>query len=117
MLSNQRDNLTSHVVTINRVYVDAIEKALSGRNACFLMPTRTPTAFEKLSRRRLPKIMGQSGQHHRDLSRIRKVVDEFTRAIDHELRMDKNIAFRMPLRILRHFDQALDLREQLLHHT
>src|SRR5688572_6442740 len=117
MLPDQRDNLASHVITVNRMYVDAIEKSFGRRDTCFLMSARAPTAFEKFSSRRLAKIMGQRGQHHRHLPRVREVVDEFTCAIDHQLRMYKNVSFRMPFRILRHSDQALNLRKQFLHYT
>src|SRR5687767_15109787 len=100
MLSHKRYHLRAHVITVDRVYVDTREKTLRWRHACFLVATRAQPAVDKFSRRRLAKIMGQGGQHHRDLPRVRKTVDQLPRAIYNELRMNKNISFGMPLRIL-----------------
>src|ERR1043166_2360300 len=75
MLSYKRNDLRPHVITIDRVYLHAIEKTLSRRHTRFLMPARAPAPFAELSRSRLPKIVSQRRQHHRHLPRIRKLVD------------------------------------------
>src|SRR6185312_14120579 len=57
--------------------------------------------------------MSKRGQHHRDLFGIRQVSDELTSVVDHQLRVDKNITFRVPDRILSHVDQRCYFRKQL----
>src|SRR5689334_16217827 len=105
MFAHERNHLTTHVVIIERVDVDASQKTLSRRHARVLVSTRTPASLEELSRRRLPKIMGQGSEHHRHLTRISQFVDQLARTIDRQLRVNKHVAFWMPFRILRHSDQ------------
>src|ERR1051325_8956712 len=117
MFAHERNHLPAHVITIERVNVDAIEKTLGRRHARFLVSARTPASLEELSRRRFPKIVGQRGEHHRHLPRISQIVDQRACAIDRQLRVYKHIAFGMPFRILRHSDQALYLRKEFLDRT
>src|SRR6185369_10633227 len=95
-------------------HFDSIKKTLRRRHASFFVSTRTPPAFEELSRSRLTKIMRQRREHHGNFSRMRKILDQLTRAIDRKLRVHKHITLRMPLGILRHANQTLNLRKQLL---
>src|ERR1043165_28721 len=74
MFAHERNHLPAHVITIERVNVDAIEKTLGRRHAPSLVPARTPASLEDLSRRRFPKIVGQRREHHRPLPRISQIV-------------------------------------------
>src|SRR5215813_9124812 len=75
MLSHKRDSLRAHVITVDRVYFDAIEKTLRRQHPRFLVPARAPTPFDELSCSRLPKIMSERRQHDRHLPRVGKIVD------------------------------------------
>jgi hypothetical protein len=75
MFPHECNNLPAHVVTIESVYIQTIEKTLGRRHARFLMPARAQSAIDKFSCSRLPKIMGQRGEHHCHLARVRKSVD------------------------------------------
>src|ERR1051325_4018729 len=114
MLAHERNNLRAHVITIERVYPDAIQKAFRRGHARFLVSARAPSPLDKLSCSGLPEIMGQRRQNNGDLPRIRKTFDQLARAIHRQFRMDKNVSLRMPLRILRHPNQTLYLGEELL---
>ena len=112
MLTDERDNLRPHVVTIDRVHINPVEKTLGRRYARFLVSTRPPPTFEKLRRGRLAKIVRKGGEHHSHLTRVPKFINQVTRPIDYELCMHKDIALRMPLGILWHINQALNLRKE-----
>src|SRR5215216_5217557 len=108
MLADEGDYLGAHVVTVDCVYIDAIEKTLSRWHARFFMSTRSPPFLDEFGCCRFTKIMCEGRKHHRDFSCVRKILNQLTRAIDDELRVHKHIALRMPLWILRHSDQTLD---------
>src|SRR6185369_14565292 len=71
MFAHERNHLLTHVVTIDRVYVDTAEKTLRRRHAGFFMSTRTQSAVDKLGCRRFAKIVCEGREHHRHLPRIR----------------------------------------------
>src|ERR1051326_8244390 len=48
MLAHECEHLCTHVVTIDRVHLDSIQKTLCRRHASFFVTTRTPPAFEEL---------------------------------------------------------------------
>ena len=114
MLSHQRDHLRAHVVTIKRVEVESIQKTFCRRHTCFLMSARTQPAFDKFGRRRLSEVMRERGEHHRNSASHRKSSINSRARSTTRRRVNKNVAFRMPLRILRHIDQRFDLRKQLV---
>src|ERR1051325_4180581 len=114
MLAHERNNLRAHVIAVERVYPDAIEKTFRRWHTRFLVPARAPSPLDKLSCRGLPEIMGQRRQNNSDLPRIRKTFDQLARAIHRQFRMNEDDSLRMPLRILRHPNQTLYLGEELL---
>src|SRR6266478_4995393 len=99
MIAYQCDYLRAHIVTIQCVNVQPIEEAFSRGDACFLVSTRAPAAFEKFSGRRLAEIMSERGEHHSHLLGIRQVIDQFACAINDQSCVNKDIAFWMPNRI------------------
>ena len=60
--------------------------------------------------------MGERSQHDRNFLWIGQVIDQFTRAIDDQLRVREDVALGMPLRILLHPNQCVDLRKDFLQH-
>src|SRR6185295_1723120 len=105
MFTHQRDHLRPHVVAIQRVNIEPREEALRRRRARFFMPTRTPATFEKLSRGWFAKVVGNSSEHHRDLFGVREIFNQLSSSICYQLRMNKDVAFRMPLLILRYVNE------------
>src|SRR5687767_5265267 len=58
MVAHESNHLTAHVIAIKRMNFQPVKKRLRRLDSRFFMAPRTPTTFEKLSRRRLAKIMG-----------------------------------------------------------
>src|SRR2546430_1260277 len=111
MLADQRNHLRAHIVAIECVQVQPIEKTFRWSNTRFFMTARAPAAFEKFRCWRLTEIVAQGSEHYGDLLSVRKVVDQLACAIDDEASVNKNIAFWMPLRILRYLNQRFDFRK------
>src|SRR6185369_43834 len=112
MFPHERNYLPAHVVTVQRVHFNPVEETLRRGHARLFMPAGAQPAIDKFSCSRLTEVMSERREHHRYLSRIRKIVDQPTRSIQHQFRVYKNISLGMPLRILRHSNQTLDLREE-----
>ena len=74
---------------------------------------RTDPAVDERRRRRLAEIVADRAEHDRDLLRARKIVDAPPRLIDHLQRVDPDVAFGMPLGLLRAAVERLHLRKQL----
>src|SRR6267378_3806703 len=108
MLADQRNYLRAHIVAIECVQIQPIQKTFRWSNTRFFMSARAPTAFEKFGCRRLTEIVAQGSEHYGDLLGVRKVVDQLTCAIDDEASVNKDIALRMPFRILRYLNQCFD---------
>src|SRR5688572_20230130 len=117
MLAHERNHLPAHVITIDRVNVDAVQKRLSRWHARRFVSARTQTSFDKLSRHRLAEIVGQRRQHHRYLPRVGKLVDQLPCPVERQSRMHKYVTLGMPLGILGHTDQRINLRKQLLQYA
>src|SRR5205823_7673928 len=78
------------------------------------MFARANAAINESSCRGFAKVMAEGCEHHRNLLRIRQVIDQFTRSIYRQQRVNPNVAFRMPLRFLRYINQSLQLRKELI---
>src|ERR1700687_6521141 len=100
MITNQCDYLRAHVVSIERVNVQLVEKTQRGLDAGFLVSARAQTTVNEFSRRRLTKVMTESREHYGYLLGVRQIFDQLARAIDDQQRVDEHIAFRMPFTIL-----------------
>ena len=114
MIAHQRNHLRAHVITIEGVNVESVQETNRWFNAGLFMLARTHAFINECSCRRLAKIMRQGGEHNCHLFGMRQVVNQFTRAIDGQQRMHPNVALGMPLGILRHIQQRLKLRKQLI---
>src|SRR5207247_6806997 len=117
MLAHKGNHLAPHIVSVDRVNIKPIEEFLRRLYASFFMATRPPAIFNERRCRRLAKIVGQCGKHYRDLRRIRQTAQQLAGAISNQKRVDIDVAFRMPLRILRDIYQAKDFGEKLIDGT
>src|ERR1043165_4751380 len=80
MIAHQRDYLGAHVIPIQRVNIQSIEKALSRRNSGLFVFARSNPPFDKGSRGRFAEIVTERSQHHGHLLRIRQVIDDLAYA-------------------------------------
>src|SRR5438045_2540146 len=113
MIAHQSDYLGAHVVSVQCVNVQSIEKSVRWLGSGFFVLARTKTAVYERGRRWFAEVMTKRSQHNSHLPWIIQVVDKCTRAIDNQASMNKDIALRMPFRILRHIDKRLQFGEQL----
>src|SRR5207245_7080419 len=102
------------VISVQRVQVQSIEKSVRWLDSGFLVLARTKAAVDERGRRRLSEVMTKRRQHHCHLPWIIQAIDQFTRAIDNQAGMNKDIAFGMPFRILRNLDEGLQFGKQLI---
>src|SRR6187549_4136917 len=105
MFADESSHLTAHVVAFDGVDIQAIQERFGRTNASFFMTSRSPPALKKLCCRRLSKVVRNSREHYSYFSRIRQSFNQLASAIDRQQRVHEHIAFRMPLRILRHIYQ------------
>src|ERR1043166_765372 len=64
MIAHQRNYLGAHVVPIQRVNIQSIEKALSRRNSGFFVFAGSNPPLDKGSRSRFAEIVTERSQHH-----------------------------------------------------
>src|SRR3954468_5893875 len=112
MLRGDAEHLLAHVVAIDRVDVEAVEKRRRRRHAEFLVVHRADPTVDERRRRRLAEIVRERAEHHRDLLRPRQVGDSRSRLVDHLQRMYPDVPLGMPLRFLRTSGQGAKLRKQ-----
>ncbi len=114
MLRRHAEHLMPHVVAVDRVDVQPIEKRRGRRDALFLVIDRADAAVEKRGRRRLAEVVRQRAEHDRDGLRPRQIVDSRSRLIDDLQRVHPDVTLRMPLRFLLAADEREELGEQPL---
>ena len=115
MLRDQPDDLLPHVVAIQRMHVEAIEKCPGRRDALFLVIHRSNAPIDHRRRRRLAEVVTDGAQHDGDLLRAIEIVDAPPRLIHDLQRVDPHVAFGMPFRFLRASRERLQLGEQRAH--
>ena len=77
------------------------------------MIDRSDAAVEERRRGRLAEVVADGAEHDGELLRPRQVVDARPRLIDDLQRVHPDVAFRMPLRLLRAADERVQLGKQL----
>src|SRR5712692_2545394 len=112
MIAHQRHDLRAHVVTIQRVNVELVEKTQRRLEAGFLVSARAQTTVDEFGCRGFTDVMAESREHYGYLSRVWQVFNQLAGAIDDERCMHEHVAFRMPFAILWHVDQRFDFRKQ-----
>ena len=114
MVCDKAEDLPAHVLAINRMDVEAIEKRGGGRDTFFLVIHRSDAAVEEGRGRRFSEIVGHGAKHHDELIRAIEIVDALSRLIDHLQRVYPHVALGMPLRLLLASDEGLELGKQLI---
>ncbi|TMP95561.1 MAG: hypothetical protein E6L09_16200 [Verrucomicrobia bacterium] len=84
MIAHQRDDLRAHIVPIERVDVQPVEKTQRRFDARFFVSAGAQASVDKFRRRRLTKVMTEGSEHYRDLFGVWKIVYQFARAIDNQ---------------------------------
>src|SRR5436309_191897 len=95
MIAHQSDYLGAHVVSVQCVNVQSIEKSVRWLGSGFFVLARTKTAVYERGRRWFAEVMTKRSQHNSHLPWIIQVVDKRTRAIDNQASVNKDIALRM----------------------
>ena len=94
------NDLPPHVVTVQRVNIEPVEKCQRGRDALLFVIHRSNPAINDSGCRRLAEIVTDGAQHDGDLLRSIEVVDAAPRLIDHLQRVDPYVALGMPFGLL-----------------
>ena len=116
VVRDQAEHLAPHVVAVDGADVQPVEERGGGGHAHLLVVQRPDAAVQVRRGRRLAEVVADGAEHHRELPRARQIADPPPRLIDHEQGMDPDVAFRMPLRLLRAVDQRRQFREQPVDH-
>ena len=80
--------------------------AVAGATPGLFVIHRSDAAVAEGGRRRLAEIVAHRAEHDGDLLGMRQVVDPRPRLVDHHQRVDPDVPFGMPLRLLRAADRA-----------
>ena len=100
------------VVAVERVDVQPIEKRGCGRDALLLVIDRADPAVDERRRRRLAEVVADRAEHDREPLRTRQVVDARARLVDDLQRVHPDVAFGMPLGLLRAADERVQLGKE-----
>jgi len=111
MMRDDAEDLLAHVVAVDGVNVEPIEDGSGGSHARLLVIDRSDPSVDESRGRRFPQIVADGTQHHDDLPRMIEVVDSAAGLVDHHERVDPDISFGVPFRLLLASHQRVDLRE------
>ena len=114
MVRDEAEHLPAHVLAVDRMNVEAIEKRGGRRDAFLLVVQRADAAVDEGRRRRLAEIVRHRAEHDDELIGTIEIVDALPRLVDHHQRMHPHVALRMPFRLLLASDERLQLRKQLI---
>ena len=114
VLRRHAEHLRAHVVAVDRVHVQPIEKRRCRRHALLLVIDRPDPTVEERRGRRLAEVVADRAQHDGDLLRPRQVVHARPRLIDDLQRVHPDVALGMPLGFLRAADERVQLGKQFL---
>ena len=114
MVRDESEHLSAHILAVDRVDVEAIEKRGRRRDAFFLVIHRADAAVDERRRRRLAEVVRHCAEHDDELIGAIEIVDALPRLVDHLQRVHPDVAFRMPLGLLLAPDERLQFRKQLI---
>ena len=117
VVRHQPEHLGPDVVAVEGMDVQPVEERRGGRHALLLVVQGPDPAIDVRRGRRLPEVVADGAEHYGELLRARQVVDEPAGFVDHEQGMGPDVAFRVPLRLLRAVDERRQLREQAVDDT
>ena len=101
VFGDEADHLRAHVEAVERVDVEAIEDLRRRLDAHRFVIRRLDPAIDHRRRRRLAEIVADGAEHDRGESRPIEIAVQLSRLVDHHQRVDPDVAFGMPFRILR----------------
>ena len=113
-MRDDAEHLLADVVAVDRVDVEPVEHRGCRLDARLFVIDRSDPSVDERGRRRLAEIVADGAEHHDDLPGAIEVVDPRARLIDHQQRVDPDVALGMPLRLLLASDERVDLREEPL---
>ena len=96
----------TNVEAVDRVDVEPIEHRGRRRDAGGLVTARSDPSVLECGRGRLAEIVQQRAEHDRDAARQIEIVDAVARAVDDQQRVHPDVAFGMPLGLLRAVDES-----------
>ena len=106
VLRHHAQDLPAHVVSVERVDIQPIEKRGGRRDSLLLVIDRADPPIEEGGRRRLAEVVADRAEHDGDLLRARQVVDALPRLIDDLQRVHPDVSLGMPLGLLRTADEG-----------
>jgi hypothetical protein len=114
-MGDDAEDLRAHVDAVDAVDVEPIEKGRRRRDAGFLMSDRSDAAVEKRRRGGLAEIVTHGAEHDDHLLGTTEWRDGLARPVDDHERVDPDVPFGVPLRLLLTIDQRRHFRPQPLH--
>ena len=114
VFGNQAEHLPAHVESIQRVDVESIEDPCRRLNAHRLVVRRLDAAVDQCRRGRFAEIVADGAEHDRGQARPIEIAIQLARLVNHQQRVNPDVAFRMPFGILRTVVERLHLRKQLV---
>src|SRR4029453_2809160 len=108
MVRDDASDLAGHVVSADRVDVEAIEEGCRRRDACLFVIDRSDASVDKRRRQRLSKIVAHRSEHDRHLLRAVESGDSLMSLVDDEQRVHPDVALWVPLGFLRTTDERLE---------
>ena len=115
VVRHQAEHLAPDVVAVERMDVEPVEERRGGRHPHLLVVQRPDAAVDVRGGRGLAEVVADGAEHHGEPPRARQVVDAPPRLVDHQQGMSPDVAFGVPLRLLRAVDEGRELGEQPLH--
>ena len=117
VLGDQPQHLRADVEVVERSHVQAIENPCRRLDALRLVIRRSHPPVDHRRGRRLAEVVAHRAQHHGRQPRAIEIGVPLARLVDHHQRVDPDVAFGMPLGILRAVVERLHLRKDLLDHA
>ena len=91
----------------------SIEETDRRRDTGLFVVERSDPSVDEGRRGRLPEVVADGAQHHRQQARPLEVVIQLARTVDHHQRMDPHVAFGMPFGLLLAADERDHLGQYL----
>ena len=113
-MRDQSEHLAAHVLAVDRMHVQAIEKGRGWRHALLLVVHRPDPAVDERRGRRLSEVVRHRPEHDDELIGAIEIVDPLARLIDDLQRVHPDVALRVPLGLLCATHERFQLWKQLI---
>ena len=114
VLRDEADDLPAHVEAVDRVDVQPIEQRLGRLDAGLLVIERADAAIDEGGRRRLSQVVAHGAEHDRNQPRATEIAVRPPCFVDDHQRVDPDVAFGVPFRLLFAADEWTHLREHAI---